>query len=156
MFIALAHIPTESVENLFNDVIMAQAPFHEIPQSQQLCDYYVETYVDGQNARFPVATWNHYESDVRTINAVEGWHNKLNDKCGRAHPNVFSAIETLQKEQEEVEVKILQLRNGASAPPKRRKYITFNNKINRLHQRFQQGEISLTELLGAVANIVNV
>lgn len=71
-------------------------------------DYVTETWFEGH-----LEMWNHFDHDgPRTTNAVEGWHNKFNRMCRRAHPNIFVFLELLQKEQAANEAKIIQITAG--------------------------------------------
>ena len=129
---------------------MGDAPFGSIPNAQTFADYFTQTWLDGP---FSITLWNHWGEDQRTINAVEGWHSKINDTVSRAHPNIFKAIDQLKKEQEAVEVKLLQLSNGAPSQPKKRKYITLEQRLARVRARFLTDEINLRQFADAVGNL---
>ncbi len=44
-----------------------------------LADYFQLNWIDGN---FAVDMWCHFQNgNLRTINAVEGWHNRINDYC---------------------------------------------------------------------------
>ena len=57
-------------------------------------DYVTEQWVEGDR-RF----LNHYDNDgPRTTNHVEGWHHK-NNQLRHCHPNIYTLIDLVQKEQ---------------------------------------------------------
>ena len=61
--------------------------------------------------------WNHFNTDVpRTINHIEGWHNKLKLKVSHAHPNFYTLISTFKDIQAANEVTIIQRNTGSQKP----------------------------------------
>ena len=59
-------------------------------------------YVDRQwinNPNIPLPLWNCHHRDVRTSNAVEGWHHRLSRHVRIGHPNAWHLIEDMPKEQ---------------------------------------------------------
>lgn len=80
----------------------------------QFKDYVTETWVEGH-----LEMWNHFDHDgPRTTNAVEGWHNKFNRMCRRAHPNVFVFIELLQRNRLQMRQRLSRLQQVELSVPK--------------------------------------
>lgn len=151
LFLALPHIPHDSVGDTFAFTIMATAPFVTHPASQQFADYFSTTWLE--NDSYPIEMWNQYGVEHRTTNAAEGWHNKINDKVSKSHPNVFDLVKILRQEQESVDLSIVQLTNGSGEQQMKKKYRTLKARHNRLRERFEQNEISVTQLLYAISNL---
>ena len=54
--------------------------------------------------------WNMYSLDgPPTNNNVEGWHSKIHKLAGKAHPNVYEAVEPFEAEQTATEVNLCSL-----------------------------------------------
>lgn len=151
LFLALPHVPINLVSDLFTDVIMAQAPFNEIPTSTEFCDYFTNTWLE--NANFPLNLWNCYAEIDRTINAAEGWHNRLNDCVSRAHPNIFDAILILKKEQERIDLALVQLINGAALMDNKAKYKRRQERINNMRSRLENNLISSHQYLFGISSL---
>ena len=114
-------------------------------------DYVTETWVEGH-----LEMWNHFDHDgPRTTNAVEGWHNKFNRMCRRAHPNIFVFLELLQKEQAANEAKIIQITAGGVVRPKKRKYRQLDSRLQSLKNRLRQGEMDLMAYADAASHLVH-
>ena len=66
-----------------------------IPDSRilEFSDYIFDTYVTGT---FPPEMWAVYDADsIRTTNACEAFHSKLNRMFYHAHPHIFSLVDVL-------------------------------------------------------------
>ena len=89
--------PVDRLDHVWNETIN-NAP--NIPQAAEFHDYVNRTWM-APDARYSPDIWNIYDrlDDSRTINALEGWHHKLNLYIGKAHPNLFELIRSLKKEE---------------------------------------------------------
>ena len=83
---------------------------------------------------FPIEMWNYvyfrYDGP-RTNNHVEGFHNRLKKKAGKAHPNLYEIVDLFSQEEASTSVHMLQVQAGQPAPKRRTKY---DNIDSRLHQ----------------------
>ena len=87
------------------------------PQVEQFKDYVTEQWVETD-----LTLWNHYDNHgPRTTNHIEGWHHKINNLVSRSHPNIYSLIDIIKKEQSMNEIKMLQFSNGGRQNPRKRK-----------------------------------
>ena len=67
--------------------------------------------------------WNMYALDgPHTSNNTEGWHSRIRNLAGKAHPNIYEAVELFKAEQTATEVNLMQLAAGGLAVRRRRKY----------------------------------
>lgn len=120
MMLSLAFVPTDDVERLF-----VQLRDDSPAEMAELFQYFERYYVRGVPARgrrravqprYAPKTWNQYEAVLanshRTNNVSEGWHNRFRTLVGKAHPDIFSLITELKKEQANTEVCMLELSMG--------------------------------------------
>jgi len=78
-------------------------------------DYLERTWITGL---FAPSLWTHFDNEgPRTTNVAEGWHNGLNSSFGISHPSPRMFLSWLQRNQNEVAARGLQLKAGR--PPKR-------------------------------------
>ena len=67
--------------------------------------------------------WNVYALDgPRTNNHTEGWHSKTRKLAGKAHTNIYEAINLFKADQAATEVRLMQLAVGGLPIRRRRKY----------------------------------
>lgn len=104
--------------------------------------------------------WNHWEevsASLRTTNNLESFHSRLNDKTGRSHPNIYQAVGILQKEQSIAEATIQQMQAGMEvSPPKKKKYLNLNNRLNNLKGHLNNGHIDIITYARAVSHLFSV
>lgn len=67
--------------------------------------------------------------------------------------NISIAIQLLQKEQDDVKAKIIQIRAGRTQPPMKKKY-ALNAKICTLQERFRNRQLSLYEYADTVSHLI--
>ena len=121
MLVALAFVPLDDVKETFALLKsnMREADF------QPILKYFDKTYVNGVVARgrrqrvpprYPPRIWNQYEAatrkEHRTNNVSEAWHNRFQIVVGKHHPDLFSALKELQKEQTDTESMVAELSQG--------------------------------------------
>ena len=68
----------------------------------------------------------------------------------KPHPNIFSWIEFMQREEAVTKAKIQSFRAGATVRQRRRRMKEKEKRIQTLFERFDGGEISLDEYLGVI------
>ena len=130
MILALAYIPLEDVRTAF-DLLRDDVP----DELLEVMDYFKVTYVVGRPARgrraavaprYPPPLWNVYNAAVndtsKTNNASEGWHNRFRLLLGKHHPDMYTFLKEIQKEQADTEVSIAELSLGkkVKAAPKKK------------------------------------
>jgi hypothetical protein len=77
--------------------LLGDCPSDQYPRAQELMDYVTETWIDGATAVFQIPVWNKFGTNgPRTTNHLEGWHRKLNDRAGHAHPNIYKIIDVFK------------------------------------------------------------
>ena len=142
---AIAFCPPAFVRSAWISV-QEEAP--ELPRIDELVEYFSATWV---RSSFQIRQWNYFKIEgPRTNNHVEGWHSRLKNIVGKAHPNVYELVEVIQKEESVTTMKVQQLVAGASQPPRRRKIKDRERKIQTLFQRLELGNITLGGFLDAI------
>lgn len=130
MIMALAFVPVQDVPLVFRKLKAA------IPQDlKPVAQFFEKTYVLGCPARgsrgaikprYPPKIWNQYRAalnnEQKTNNSSEGWHNRFRLVVGKHHPDLYSFLRELQKEQADTEIAIIELGLGRSvkAAPKKK------------------------------------
>ena len=144
---ALAFVPQAEVAVQLNDCIALLTA-----ENKQLLDrfivYFQDTWVDGL---FHIKLWNKCGQDFlhRTNNRVESWHSTLRQKLP-THPNVFLLVNTLKTMEDGTRMTLLKADAGESPPRRRPKYIKLEQKLTKIHQQHQHGEINTAQLLRQV------
>ncbi len=132
--------------------MMPSAP--TIPRVDELTDYFSGTWLNGS---FPQSEWNYFSQHLpRTNNHVEGWHSRMSNIIRKPHPNVYSWVEFMQREEAVSKAKIQSLRTGATARPQRRRIKEREKRIHALFDRFNGGSISLDEYLEAIKHLTGL
>ena len=70
---------------------MGEAP--AFGNREDFFQYFQNTWLDGN---FPIRMWNVYSLEgLHTNNNNEGWHSKLRNLAGKAHPHIYKAVTLL-------------------------------------------------------------
>ncbi|KAL8610282.1 hypothetical protein ACOMHN_062014 [Nucella lapillus] len=155
---ALAFVPIERLDEAWLEI---QAGVEDEPLTTAFSDYFVTTWLDDVDSRFPRSVWNHKDNlstgNMRTNNSLESWHRNLKSLVGSAHPNIFKIVRNLKKEQSRVDTSLRALRLGqqvARSPHKaiRRK----NQRLERLKEQFDQGQKTLMDFIDACSYAIHM
>ncbi|CAH1277171.1 Hypp9491 [Branchiostoma lanceolatum] len=100
--------------------------------------------------------WNVYNrnTDTRTNNHVEGFHQRWNNTIGRAHPPLWFFLQRMKDEQKTVEQTLASVARGDPPPPRRRKWRELERRITRLRQEYVDGRRSLDRCWCAVVHAI--
>jgi len=138
---ALAFLPAHEIPSAF-DILKPRIP----PEANNIVQWFEDNYVHGKIRRqlrngnivrdtplFPPQLWSVYDSVElgipRTQNTVEAWHRRWKTLVGESHIGVYTIIQEIQKEQQEVEVQIERMLRGEQPPKKKKKVIDRENRI---------------------------
>lgn len=156
MIMALAMVPEEDVVEIFT---LLQDDMPDIERMNELMTYVDETYVSGRPARgnrrrrnptYPIRLWNHYDTVLqgraRTNNASESWHNRFQILVGKKHPDLYTALTEIQKEQGDVEISVIESNLGRcvkEAPSKkwREFHVRLRNIVAEYDERKEDDEV---------------
>lgn len=120
MILALAFVPLEDVLDAFA-TLENDAP----DELLNIFDYFNLNYVNGRRAqgrrarvlpRFPPCIWNQYTATInnshKTNNISEGWHNRFRILVAINHPDLYTFIQEIKKEQADTEKQIIEMDLG--------------------------------------------
>ena len=155
-FVSLAFLPREEVIDGFDELVDDD----DIPQA--LVSYFENTYIGpvrgrGQRSRrlepiFSIASWNVHDRCVRgeprTTNSLEGFHSTLIKSVSHDHPNIWTLIDTLKKEDVLAKTKLQKLRQGDEIITK--KYRDCNKRILHLIENYDSS--NKLQFLRAIAH----
>jgi hypothetical protein len=82
------------------------------------------------------------------------FHNRLNHRIERAHPNIWSFIKCLQGEETRLRHMLLQIDAGAQARPQAAATLAIQQRIDTLNERYANNEIDLRKLLDGLSTVV--
>ena len=126
MMAALAFVPVNHVVRCF-ETLQDDLPTPDV--LQPVVDYMEDNCIGrpqrrGRRApKFPLALWNVHEQVVqdvpRTNNAAEGFHRHMQASIQAFHPNIWTFLRLLKKEQSLYDVHITQIMAGQPPPPQR-------------------------------------
>ena len=140
MMAALAYIPVRDVKSAYRALVL-EAP--KLPRIDEFNLYFDKTYINGVPGagrrprvppRYEPDTWNIYQVTLdgraATNNASGGWHNRFRQLVERKHPDLYTLLHELKKEQGDTEVGILELRMGRriKAAPKK-KWLEIHQRV---------------------------
>ena len=144
--IALAVVPVPTVR--LSSALLSQ---NISPVLRPLCDYFQ----GFRLTRIQVPMWNCYNRDYRTNNHVEGWNRRFNAKVRRHHTNFWHFVSCLRDEENAVQLAHRQFSAGqVIAGPRNGVYAAVNERLARLKQRLENGELSVSDYWNSVSQLV--
>ncbi|CAF0870950.1 unnamed protein product [Rotaria sordida] len=118
------------------------------PGIQTFLDYYHNTF--GSFSRFLPHMYNHYRNITpRTINYLEGRHNCMKKHVNSPHPNIYVAIDLVQKEQALAWIVRLQDDLRVPTPKHRKNNVISDECLMKLWKRYDEGRIDIPAFLKA-------
>lgn len=140
--VALAFVPTAELVAAFVDC-KTQARAELIP----LYEYWESTYIGAprrgrrQTPLYKIDNWNQHsrvQDDLpRTNNSLEGWHHGFQSMIGAHHPQVFSFIKHIIREQGITDVQKARLAAGNQRPVSTKsRYVRCSNRIKSLVEQY--------------------
>lgn len=165
--LALAFVPVADVPDAF-DQLRARCP----QELHEVYDDFKEYYISGRPAqgrgrnrrpgvqpRYPPAMWNQYQTAInkshRTNNVSEGWHNRFRVVVGKKHPDLYTAIGEIQKEQGYMEITATELALGKkvkAAPTK--KWVELQSRLEAIATEY--GTQPVLQYIKSIAANVNI
>ena len=121
------------------------------PKVRELMRYQRDTWM--RHRLWSPSNWSVFRRDVRTNNAVEGWHNRLKEVCGHGKVSLYKFIHILQLEAIKVRTDLRDLRDGRLSQRRREPYVRMGKQIRRYWSRFSNGRISANQLLRMCASV---
>ena len=72
---------------------------------------------------------------------------KIRKLTGKAHPNIYEAVELLKAEQTATVVSLMQLAAGGLPVRRRRKYRRHEKRLLTIKEKYEVGDYTLSELV---------
>ncbi|CAF1000521.1 unnamed protein product [Rotaria sordida] len=116
-----------------------------------------------------LSIWNNHGLQHRSNNICEGsflktilcqiklfvgFHNRLNHRIERSHPNIWSFIKCLQGEESRFRHMRIQLNAAAQGRPKTAATTAIQQRIDTLNERYLNNEIILQVLLDGLSTVM--
>ena len=142
--LALAFVPPQHVADAFNDLReVADQRLDDI--LDLLEDFYILGRRRGRGRRtprYPITNWNVYQQTIdglpRTNNSAEAWNRRWKILVGKSHPNIFTMLDKLRKEEQYIAAQRNLVALGNPPPAKKAKYSQNDDRLRRIVQRFQE------------------
>ncbi|CAF3958786.1 unnamed protein product, partial [Rotaria sp. Silwood1] len=164
---ALPLLPLSLVLQAFDDLyeLFLQAPPQKIDLLKPLFQYFENQWIK----KVDLKQWNVYGLEIRTNNNAEGFHhflalryfiqsytflgfhNRLNSRLSKAHPNIWSFIKCIQGEENRFNHLMIQMKAGLSTRPKTARTQTTQQRLDTLYSRYNNSEIDLMELFDGLS-----
>lgn len=145
MCAALAFLKTEDVQDGWVE-IHSQAPAN--PKLTRFLDYFIEQWL--YNDEIPIELWNCYGRRHRTTNAVEGWHNKINNLLGRPNPKIRDVIVCLKGEAEVSSFMYMRMELNLDGKKRKKTYVDLDKKLAKTVKKYEENG-SIKECLKTVS-----
>lgn len=83
-----------------------------------------------------------------------GYHNRVNLRLSKHHPNVWTFIKFIQVEENRFNHLLIQMNGGLAARPKTETTNAVQNRLDTLYARYSNSEINPKELLDGLSFVV--
>ena len=144
---ALPFLPHNHVEGAFRQL----AGLARSDKLISLCDYIETTWLDSPI--WDVRSWSIYKQEVRTNNDVEGYHNRLNQKAGKANLSFYTLIPLIRSECDLVTLQLSLVQDCLLSRRHRKEYSELQNRLEVLWEEYAIKSISTSELLRQCSKI---
>ncbi|XP_064466973.1 uncharacterized protein LOC135378057 [Ornithodoros turicata] len=115
------------------------------PNVDRLIDYFESTWMEGN---FEVHQWNHNGNrGPRTNNHLEAWHRKINARVNKAHPNIYSFVDLIKKDEALNSIHLLQLSHEGSLRARDRKWVHKDRKLEQLESDLNNERLTMLQFL---------
>ncbi|CAF4646427.1 unnamed protein product [Rotaria socialis] len=143
---ALALLPIDKIESSFHSLRVKSSTMVN-QELHQLFLYFNHQWL----VNVPLKIWNVYGCHHRTNNNCEGFHNRLNQRIQKSHPNIWMFIKLLQTEECRFRHLLLQMNAGAQARKKVPVANMIQKRIDTLYDRYNGDEMDVDQLLDGLS-----
>ncbi len=146
-FAALSFLPETQVDRAKANLYSNKPVLYE-KELNLFLKYHINTY--GEQSSFPPVMYNHYRNtNPRTINYLEGRHNRLKKRSCKAHQDIYSCIDLLKNEQLLSADDKQRIETGEAPPKRRKKSRDAEQALYRLWDKLDKEQISTEKFLKA-------
>ncbi|CAF4832204.1 unnamed protein product [Rotaria socialis] len=142
------HLVIQSFDDLFE--LILQAPSNKFDLLKPLFNYFDNYWIKQVDLK----KWNVFGLEIRTNNNAEGFHNRLNARLSKSHPNIWTFIKCIQGEQNRFNHLMIQMKGGLSSRQKTARTLAIQQRLNTLYLRHEKGDISDSELFEGLSYVV--
>lgn len=100
--------------------------------------------------------WMTFSLGPRTNNHLEGWHNSLRKAIGAAHPNVYTFIAAIKKQQQVFSLKLLQLQTNGVVSVQKSTYARVEQKLARAVDDYSSELLTVKGFLDNAGRIIRI
>ena len=144
---ALPFLPEEQIIPVF-DTLKEQATTHMQPLVQYVEDTWILSTV------FKPSNWCVFMQRIRTNNDLEGYHRRLNSKAAdKGNLQLYVLIPLLYTESRTVRLHVRLISERKLRRHQRTQHRKLQGKIFEIWRRYQDNEISTSQLLRAVSHL---
>jgi hypothetical protein len=129
-----------------NHYLQSTKPLLYEKQIDSFLKYHDKTY--GINSSFPPSMYNHYRNlNPRTINYLEGRHNRWKKRSTKPHNDIYNCIDMFKHEQLLASDERQRHEAGASPPKRRKTTRVAEESLCRLWEKLEKDQISKEKFL---------
>ncbi|CAF1442290.1 unnamed protein product [Rotaria sordida] len=144
-FAAIALLPETDMDE-GNHYLRSTKPLLYENEINSFLDYHDKTY--GINSRFPPTMYNHYRNlNPRTINYLEGRHNRWKKRSTKPHNDIYICIDMFKHEQLLASDERQRHEAGAPPPKRRKKTCIAEESLSRLWDKLEKNQITRDKFL---------
>ncbi len=88
------------------------------------------------------------------VHILVGYHNRLNSRISKSHPNIWTFIRCIQGEENRFNHLLIQMKGGLAARPQTKKTQAIQQRIDNLYARYDNKEVTSAELLEGLSFVV--
>ena len=125
----------------------------QLPACHRFNEYFFDTWLTGH---YPVTMWNHFRSEIpRTNNNCEGYNNRLAERCGKPHLNIYELLLVLKDEHSNKTAHMLQVETQQPSLKRRKKTVDTDQRLHQYGLEYVTCEREMASYLSACGGAVS-
>jgi hypothetical protein len=140
---ALGFVPQHLVVNTFQTL-----KANGSTQLEKLYAYFEQQWLGNVSLKM----WNVFESETRTNNHCEGWHNRFNRAVNKHHPNLWHLLQCILDEQSATDVIRCQIAAGHQVVRQDKTSKFIQQRIETIRSRYVSGVITVIDYVTAISH----
>ncbi|KAE9521880.1 hypothetical protein AGLY_017687, partial [Aphis glycines] len=145
LFFGSSFLKPEEIQQCFSEDLMDIKPNNQ--QLHDFCNFFEKNYI-LESCKFPPSIWAEFSNSLmRTTNACESFHSKLNSIFYPSYPNIFQFLEVLKNVQTDVYIKM----RSSNQTQIRRKAVEKEDYIREIMRQYEDKIITRLEFIEKLA-----